>query len=75
MSKMTKQIVLNDNTLIECYQNEYISDILTSTKTYYEIRDLKEFTNYIPRNAIIFDIGANIGNHTCLLYTSDAADE
>jgi len=59
-----ERIPLRDGTLIYGHENEYITEVIKSTRDYYEIRDLKFFSKYVPNEPIIYDIGSNIGNHT-----------
>lgn len=44
--------------------NDYIGSIIKNSKGYYEEEILINFIDYIPHNGVIYDIGANIGNHT-----------
>jgi hypothetical protein len=60
----TKKIVLKDNTVINVFANDYIGNIIEANNDYYEKIELDKFLEYIPKNGIIYDIGANIGNHT-----------
>ncbi|MBK6511091.1 MAG: FkbM family methyltransferase [Haliea sp.] len=49
---------------INAHENEYISRILERTGTFYEI-DILEFCKSLePRCRYVFDVGANIGNHS-----------
>ncbi|WP_307311731.1 FkbM family methyltransferase [Neobacillus driksii] len=44
--------------------NDYIGSIIKNSKGYYEEEVLTNFIDYIPHHGVIYDIGANIGNHT-----------
>lgn len=46
------------------YPCDYIQREIVENNRFYEEDLLKFLDNYIPNNAIIFDIGANIGNHS-----------
>ncbi|CAH8767333.1 FkbM family methyltransferase [Paenibacillus dendritiformis] len=61
---MEFQIRLRDETIISGYKDEYITNVIKTNSDYYEIAELKRFSIYIPNKSIIYDIGANIGNHT-----------
>ena len=65
-SSMIDNIWRNKNTLfyVPNYPLDYVQNIIVESENYYEIEILKELSNYLCENAIIFDIGANIGNHT-----------
>ncbi|MFD0961825.1 FkbM family methyltransferase [Paenibacillus chungangensis] len=58
------KVELLDGTSLYGHDKEYVTTILSNTKKYYEISDLERFCEYIPDNAVIYDIGANIGNHS-----------
>ncbi len=45
-------------------QTDYIQRIIMSRKDYYEIDLLHKIDRYIPENATLLDIGANIGNYS-----------
>lgn len=57
-------INLLDGTVFYGFKDEYISQVINNTKNYYEINDLQRLEKYIPMEPVVFDIGANIGNHT-----------
>ncbi|MDM5157399.1 FkbM family methyltransferase [Bacillus sp. DX1.1] len=59
----TLDITLKDDNIIRVF-DDYIGRIISSTKDYYEKEALEYFSDYIPENGVIYDIGANIGNHT-----------
>lgn len=46
------------------YPADLIQSIIVRTGTFYEIDILEELRPYIKKNAVILDIGANIGNHS-----------
>ncbi|QHT59262.1 FkbM family methyltransferase [Paenibacillus lycopersici] len=66
--KMTSPIELTDGVKLYGHEDEYITSVIQRTKQYYEIIDLQKFSPYIPENAVIFDIGSNIGNHTVFFH-------
>nr|WP_150959432.1 FkbM family methyltransferase [Aneurinibacillus sp. XH2] len=55
---------LFDGTIFYGYKDEYVFNVIESNKDYYEINTLRKFTKYIPENSVVYDIGANIGNHS-----------
>ncbi|PFO80408.1 MULTISPECIES: FkbM family methyltransferase [Bacillus cereus group] len=65
----TLDLVLKDATIIRI-MDDYIGKIIHSNHDYYEKELLEYFKEYMPTNGIVYDIGANIGNHT--LYFSHA---
>jgi|GEM_PF-4369700 len=69
----TPTLINNESSLIELQSNqfiygfsrhEYISNILRSTKQYYEIATLERWKKYYIYCKYVLDIGANIGNHS-----------
>ncbi len=46
------------------YPTDLIQSIIVDNGTFYEIDVLKKLQPYIKKNAVILDIGANIGNHS-----------
>lgn len=46
------------------YINDYIQQQIIRFGTFYEFKQLKKISAYLPKNAVIIDAGANIGNHT-----------
>ncbi|MDQ6600386.1 FkbM family methyltransferase [Bacillus salipaludis] len=44
--------------------NDYIGSLIKSSNGYFEEELLTNFIDYIPNQGVIYDIGANIGNHT-----------
>lgn len=46
------------------YCGDYIFETIRKTNDFYEIATLKKWTPYIGHADVIFDIGANLGNHT-----------
>ncbi|MEK5478179.1 FkbM family methyltransferase [Paenibacillus sp. FSL R5-0407] len=57
-------VTLSDGSIFWGIDDEYIFTVLKSGKQFYELRELDKFRKYVPSNPIIYDIGANIGNHT-----------
>lgn len=58
-----KNIRLNDGIVLSV-MNDYIGQQIEKSKNYYEYEILSNFIDYFPTDAVIYDIGANIGNHT-----------
>ncbi len=46
------------------YPVDYVQSCIVNGKTFYENAILQELRSYIKENAVILDIGANIGNHS-----------
>ena len=46
------------------YPVDYIQRSIVQDNSFYEIGDLRTMDKFLPQNAVILDIGANIGNHT-----------
>lgn len=46
------------------YPIDFIQRHIVNTKTFFEQEILESLDKYIPENSVIFDIGANIGNHS-----------
>lgn len=59
----TLDLILKDSTIIRV-MDDYIGRIIHSSQDYYEKELLEYFKEYMPTNGIVYDIGANIGNHT-----------
>lgn len=51
------------------YPIDLIAREIVDNNNFYEIDILKELDAYVPKDACICDIGANIGNHTLYWYT------
>lgn len=64
------EVTLQDGSELSAF-DDYIGKFLESTKDYYEKNILDYFKEYIPHSSVIYDLGANIGNHT--LYFSKHA--
>lgn len=58
-----KNVRLNDGIVLNV-MNDYIGKQIEKSKNYYEYEILSNFIDYFPTNAVVYDIGANIGNHT-----------
>lgn len=56
--------VNNVNFYLPYYPNDFISRIIVNEQRYWDIWGLTCTNPYIPDNANIIDVGANIGNHT-----------
>lgn len=63
---MINSIWRNDDILfyVPNYPSDFVQSVIVNTENFFEIDILEELKNYIPKNAVILDIGANIGNHT-----------
>jgi len=60
-----KTITLDSGIKLSGYENEYILTKIETTKSFYEQQLLDNWVAKYAKNAkIIYDIGANIGNHT-----------
>ena len=46
------------------YDQDYIISKINETSNFYEIKELSEWNKYFNNVNIIFDVGANIGNHS-----------
>lgn len=46
------------------YPLDLIQSAIVNEDKYYEMDILQDLDKYIPDNAVIFDVGANIGNHS-----------
>lgn len=63
-NQITKKTQLKDHTIINTFENDFIGNIVEKTTDYYERIELEILCKYIPKNGVIYDIGANIGNHS-----------
>ncbi|WP_246942871.1 FkbM family methyltransferase [Bacillus pinisoli] len=57
------ETTLEDGSILNSF-DDYIGKIIKDSKSYYEKNVLEFFIDYIPVSAVIYDLGANIGNHT-----------
>ncbi len=63
--KNIKTITIGDGIKLSGYEDEYILSIIEKTKGFYEQKLLDGWVyKYAKEAKIIYDIGANIGNHT-----------
>jgi len=63
--KNIKTIQLDNGIKLSGYENEYILSIIENTKNFYEQKLLDNWVaQYAKQAKVIYDIGANIGNHT-----------
>ena len=69
----SKQITIKDGTLITGYEGEYILSFIEKSDSYYEGDLLKKWIDDLGNVETIFDIGANIGNHTLYFATHTEA--
>ncbi|WP_331848317.1 FkbM family methyltransferase [Paenibacillus haidiansis] len=67
----SQQFSLKDNVTIRVFKDDFIGRIIGENRDYYEREDLDKFLKHIPEASVIYDIGANIGNHS--LYFSKYA--
>lgn len=63
---MVDNIWMNGNVrfYVPNYPADYIQRTIVDSQDFYEAELLKELDEFIPNNATILDIGANIGNHS-----------
>ena len=52
------------------YPADYVQSEIADKSGFYEQNELELFDKYLPENAVILDIGANIGNHTLYWLTT-----
>lgn len=50
--------------LLPYFWQDHIQQEIFRTKNYFEIAELEAIDEYLPQNAVILDVGSNIGNHT-----------
>lgn len=62
--KKTRHVVLKDHTEMIVLNNDFIGDYISLNYDYYERDELDYFFKYYSDKEVIYDIGANIGNHT-----------
>jgi methyltransferase, FkbM family len=55
--------------IVEGYEKDYVFNTIKEIKNFYEISILDKWTPFFSNANIIFDVGANLGNHT--LYWAD----
>lgn len=53
-----------NNYLIKGYSTDYVFNTIKDNHNFYEIELLKKWTPKIRNTRVIFDVGANLGNHT-----------
>lgn len=63
---MIETNTLKDATIITGFKNDFITNVLRTTKDYYEFAMLDFIRNNVKRGVMV-DVGANIGNHTIFL--------
>jgi FkbM family methyltransferase len=56
------------------YPWDLIQDIIVNSHNFYEHDTLIKLREYIPKNAVILDIGANIGNHS-VFWAAEGAEK
>ncbi|MDR0741739.1 MAG: FkbM family methyltransferase [Rickettsiales bacterium] len=49
---------------VPLYPWDYIQEIIVDSDNFFEIDILRKCAAYIPENAVVLDVGANIGNHS-----------
>ena len=75
MDKKISLINLPDDMKLCGYKGEYVFDKIISAKDYYEKLMLEIWVEkYVKQAKVIYDIGANLGNHTVYFasYVSEA---
>ena len=55
---------LNDGTIINGFEKEYVFEQIRKNNNYYEKQILENWLEDIKESKCIFDIGANLGNHS-----------
>lgn len=56
--------VRNSKFFVPNYDVDLVQSSINNSKNYFEFYFLEKLDEYLPKNAIILDVGANIGNHT-----------
>lgn len=72
IERIEKKLSLQDNVyrientkfFVPNYPIDFIQKHIVDTSSFFEQDILESLDNFIPPNSVIFDIGANIGNHT-----------
>lgn len=59
-----RKVKIKDGSVISGYEDEYIFKTIDEGNDYYEGYILNEWTKELGLVEVVFDIGANIGNHT-----------
>lgn len=54
-------------TIISGYETDYVFQTINGTSDFYESKILNKWIPYISDAKVIFDVGANLGNHTLFL--------
>src|SRR4030042_1518104 len=76
MSKklVVEPVILKDLTILYGYSDEYIFEKIRKSNDFYEVNLLKKWVlPHADQLKVIFDIGANIGNHTVFFSTKTQA--
>lgn len=60
---------------IEGMKGDYVFETIQSRKSFYEESILNKWLPYINNSKVLFDIGANLGNHTLFWATNVAYDK
>lgn len=55
---------------VPLFLRDGIQRVIANSKNFFEVEILNDLKKYIPRDAIVVDIGANIGNHTVFFQKS-----
>ena len=73
--KIDVSVTVKNNTVINTpnFLRDYIQTIIFETKDFYEAEILRDLQAHIPPNAIILDVGANIGNNALFWATEGGA--
>mgnify|MGYP000941360024 FL=1 len=50
--------------VIEGFDSDYVFQTISKTNNYYEYEILNSWNKYLDNAKVIFDVGANLGNHT-----------
>lgn len=67
MYNQTKEIVVQEMQMTVFESPEMISDWILEKNIFWEQHTFEQWVEYFPKNGLMLDIGANIGNH-CLMF-------
>ena len=70
-----EQVILNGLTILNGYRDEYVFEKIRKSNDFYEVNLLNKWVlPHANRLKVIYDIGANIGNHTVFFSTKTRAE-
>jgi FkbM family methyltransferase len=67
MYSETREILVQDMSMTVFESPEMISDVIVKDNRFWEQHVFEKWIEYFPKNGLMLDIGANIGNH-CLMF-------